>query len=203
LAYHLNEMAQIDLRNMHQRHRALTEAIAGAYEEAASVCLSRHHNPPVTMTISDAGARSTALVNWLPPDSRAMAAWANTTDATEAGAYACVIATVEEVKGLFAVRRAETGTGADYYVGPEGAGAADLEDCLRLEVSGVDTGDENAVARRFAQKARQLQWGDSSLPALAGVIGFSAGFLQIGLVSLTARRVARALTADGSAWESA
>jgi hypothetical protein len=74
------------------------------------------------------------------PDSPILGAWANETDATEAGAYGCVIATVELLRDLFAVRRAETGTGADYYVGPRGAAQDDLENCFRLEVSGVSDG---------------------------------------------------------------
>jgi hypothetical protein len=103
----------------------------------------------------------------------------NTTDATEAGAYCCVIAGVELLRGLFAVRRAETGTGADYYVGPQGAGHDDLEDCLRLEVSGVDNGSEKDVNKRLLEKVEQVLRGNSSLPALAGVIGFSARLLMV------------------------
>jgi hypothetical protein len=111
--------------------------------------------------------------------SRTVDAWANTTDTTEAGAYGCVIASVELSRGLFAMRRVETGTGADYYVGPEGAGVDDLEDCLRLEVSGVGDGGENAVKKRLLEKVSQAQRGNSSLPAVAGVIGFSERLVML------------------------
>src|SRR5467141_1089208 len=123
---------------MHERHPALTFAIAGSYREAAAVCLSRHHAPPVQVTLSDNDTESSAEVTWAAPDVRTRDAWANATDATEAGAYGCVIAGIEALRNLVAVRRAETGSGADYYVGPSGAGETDLEDCVRLEVSGVD-----------------------------------------------------------------
>jgi len=113
------------------------------------------------------------------PDSRTKDAWANDTDATEPGACACVLAGVELLRGRFAVRRAETGTGADYYIGSSGAGETDLEDCLRLDVSGVSEGDEREVNRRLLEKVRQAQYGNSSLPALAGVIGFSARLLML------------------------
>jgi hypothetical protein len=136
---------------MHRRHRALTPAIAASYKEAAQVCLSRHHLPPVELTLSDNGSDTAGEVGWAPPDARTLAAWANATDATEAGAYGCVIVGLEEIRGLFAVRRAETGTGADYYIGPAGAGVHDLEDCLRLEVSGVDAGDPRDVTNRLAR----------------------------------------------------
>jgi hypothetical protein len=125
-------------------------------------------------------------VAWDVPDARTRDAWANDTDTTEAGAYGCVIAGVEEMRGLVAVRRAETGTGADYYVGAPGAGELDLEDCLRLEVSGVDAGNHRAVARRLLEKLEQAGEGRSSLPALAGVIGFAAGLLVLRDVEDTA-----------------
>jgi len=164
---------------MHERHRALTPSIAGTYQEAASVCLNRHHSSPVEIKLSDSGVESPAELAWVAPDSRALGAWANTTDATEAGAYGCVIAGVELLRDRYAVRRAETGTGADYYIGPIGSGESDLEDCFRLEVSGVGTGDYRDVRRRLFEKVLQAQRGESSLPALAGVIGFSARLLMV------------------------
>jgi hypothetical protein len=106
-------------------------------------------------------------------------AWANATDATEAGACGCVIAGIELLRGYFAVRRAQTGTGADYYIGPPGSGKTDLEDCLRLEVSGVGAGDSQEVRSRLARKVQQARDGNSSLPALAGIIGFSARLLMV------------------------
>lgn len=164
---------------MHERHRALTPSIAGCYREAASVCLSRHHTSPVEIIVSDNATESEAGLAWITPDQRVLDAWANTTDATEAGAYACVIAGVELLRGCYAVRRAETGTGADYYIGPMGSGESDLENCLRLEVSGVAAGDQREVGKRLLEKVRQARQGDSSLPALAGVIGFSARLLMV------------------------
>ena len=170
---------QLRLDGMHERHRALTPSIAGSYKEAAEVCLSRHHVPPIEVTLSDNGTDSSAELAWSAPHARTLAAWANTTDATEAGAYACVIAGLEEVRGLFAVRRAETGTGADYYIGSTEVGVSDLEDCLRLEVSGVDAGDRREVNGRLLRKIRQAKEGKSSSPAVAGVFGFYAKLLMV------------------------
>jgi hypothetical protein len=172
-------MQELRLRNLHERHRALTIAVGGSYEEAASVCLQRHHESPVEVVVSDNGAQSLATVSWILPDERTRDAWANVTDATEAGAYACVIAGVEALRGLVAVRRAETTTGADYYIALPGAGLDDLEDCQRLEVSGVDHGDHREVLKRLNLKVRQARDGNSSLPALAGVIGFAERLLMI------------------------
>jgi hypothetical protein len=83
------------------------------------------------------------------------------------------------LRGLFAVRRAETGTGADYYIGPNGSGEDDLEDCLRLEVSGVSDGGDKEVNRRLLEKVEQVRRGNGSFPALAGVMGFEAKLLMV------------------------
>ena len=72
-----------------------------------------------------------------PPDVRTLNAHANEIDATEAGAYGVSLAAVEAISGLVAVRRAETLTGADWYIAPQGTDADDLESCIRLEVSGT------------------------------------------------------------------
>jgi hypothetical protein len=160
--------ARLSLKAMNERHSALTASLAGSYHEAASVCLSRHHTSPVDIKLSDNGNESAAEVEWPTPDSRTLNAWANAIDTTEAGAYCCVIAGVLELRGLVAVRRAETGTGADYYLGLPGTGEDDLEGCVRLEVSGVDAGDWREVAKRLMQKVQQAREGKSSLPALAG-----------------------------------
>lgn len=172
-------MNRINLDGMHERHRALTAAIASAYVEAASVCLARHHVSPLSVTVFDNGAARRAELSWKLPDVQVKHAWANSIDTTEAGAYACVLAAVEYARNLFAVRRAETGTGADYYVGPVGSGQDDLEDCLRLEISGVDRGGPSDVASRLQIKVRQALRGDSSLPAIAGVIGFYAKLVML------------------------
>ncbi|MGB7284478.1 MAG: hypothetical protein WBE13_19595 [Candidatus Acidiferrum sp.] len=172
-------MADLNIDAMHQRHRALTDSLAGSYREAASVCLSRHHSPPVQVSISDNASDSVANLVWPVPDTRTLHAWANEIDATEAGAYACVIAAVELLRNLFAVRRAETKTGADYYIGPKDSGEGDLDKCLRLEISGLNDGSQTEVARRLLQKVEQALRGSSNLPALAGVIGFASKKLMI------------------------
>jgi hypothetical protein len=91
---------RVNLDVLHSRHRGLTPSIVGSYREAASVCLSRHHSPPVEKTLSDNGIRLSAELAWTAPDAQVLGAWANTTDAIEFGAYGCVIAGVELLRGL-------------------------------------------------------------------------------------------------------
>ena len=159
---------------MEHRHFGLTKAITESYTEAASVCMDRHHKSPTDFHLDSNGARSTTVVEWQAPNARVRRAWANETDTTEAGAYACILAAVEFSNDLVAVRRAETETGADYYVAPKGRMQSDLEECWRLEVSGVDRAPEATVRQRLRAKLVQAARGHSNLPALAGVVGFRA-----------------------------
>ena len=71
------------------------------------------------------------------------------------------------------MRRAETRTGADYYVDLPGAEADDLETAIRLEVSGTSGGNTSVIESRLKQKLEQASNGDSNLPAIATVVGFS------------------------------
>jgi hypothetical protein len=79
--------------------------------------------------------------------------------------------------GLLAVQRAETRTGADYYMAP--VPVTSLETAYRLEVSGVDHGDEKAVKRRLSEKVQQARRGSSNLPAIAAVVGFLERRIEI------------------------
>lgn len=154
------------------RHPGLTKAIGEGYCEAAAVCLSRHHRPPTDLVVDYEDNTSEYSANWTEPDLRTKRAWANEIDATEAGAYAVSLAAVELTKGLVAVRRAETLTGADYYVAPVGINPDDLEECVRLEVSGLDKGNRAVIQQRLKSKISQAAAGASNLPAIASVVGF-------------------------------
>src|SRR5579862_8506773 len=149
------EQLLLPLVDMADRHTGLTTEIAGAYVQAAHVCLDRHHESPATFHIQDDNALTKAKVEWEETDDRTRAAWANELDATRDGAYACALASTELVRGLFALRRAETGTGADYYLAPAGTPVEDLEDCLRLEVSGTDKGTPRDIEIRLLEKLSQ------------------------------------------------
>jgi hypothetical protein len=162
------------LSELHLRHRGLTGPLGRSLAEAASVCLARHHEPPVDFDIADGTAVAVREVSWAAPDDRAAAAWANRDDATRDGAYAVAIAAVEAERGLLAVSRAEVRSGADYYMAPAGAEVGDLELAIRLEVSGTDRGDGHAVQRRLRKKLDQARDGASDTPALACVVGFAA-----------------------------
>ncbi len=123
--------------------------------------------------------RIETVVEWQKTSKRVKLAWANEIDTTEMGAYACVLAAVELLCGLVTVRRAETKSGVDYYIAQPGTPAEDLENCIRLEVSGVDRGNVATVGRRLRDKLDQAKEGNSSLPAIAGVVGFRVRLIRL------------------------
>lgn len=169
---------KLPLNNIAARHKGLTNSIAESYCEAARVCLDRHHTSPEKFTLNDDALENLTIVEWEETDEQCKKAWANKDDATRDGAYAVAIAATELSRGLFAVKRAETLTGADYYIAPFGKDIEDLEDCLRLEVSGTDL-NESQIKQRLIKKVNQALSGKSNLPALAAVVGFKAKMILI------------------------
>ena len=168
----------LPFHKMEERHIGLTKAIADCFTEAARVCLDRNHLSPQEFYLHSDTMERRAVVEWEPPDERCKRAWANKNDATRDGAYACALAATKLCLGFFAIRRAETLTGADYYVGPGEQSTQDLEDCFRLEVSGTDL-DSYEVQRRLNAKVRQASLGKSNLPAIAAVVGFRVKLLMM------------------------
>ena len=167
------------LQNLSERHPGLTPEVANFYCQAASVCLSRHHSPPSEVAISWGETESVRGVDWAVPDPRTIRAWANDIDATEMGAYGVSLAVVVAERGLVAIARAETLTGADYYVGRAGWDDSDLEGSFRLEVSGTDLGSIAIITQRLKGKVDQATKGRSDLPAIAAVVGFKERIVAI------------------------
>jgi hypothetical protein len=170
---------KLQLESLHDRHTGLTASLAGTFYEAASVCLSRHYDSPVNMEVKCNGNCNTRSVDFQKPDARTVNAYANDIDTTEFGAYGISLAAVEAEEQLVAVRRAETLTGADWYVAPVGTEPDDLENCFRLEVSGTDSGSGSILKSLLKQKTNQTQRGKSNLPAIASVVGFKERIIMI------------------------
>jgi hypothetical protein len=160
------------LDDLDERHPGLTPSMARVFFEAASVCLDRHHEAPVEVVIEREASRTETEVDWLPVSPIIRAAYANTIDTTEAGAYGMCLAALDLVAGLVAIQRAETLTGADYYVAPRGSSPDDLEEAYRFEISGVDKGRRALCDQRLRAKVKQTQDANHASPAIAGVTGF-------------------------------
>lgn len=160
------------IEDLHERH-VLTVHFAGMMGEAVRVCLNRHHSPPaLEVRVSVDAERRRRSCNWLAPTAVETATHADMSDATEHAAYGLAIAGAEAEFGWYALRRADKPSGADWYLSPV---AGDLEDAFRLEVSGINEGDERDVDTRLKDKVKQARQGQSNLPAVACVFCFSSG----------------------------
>lgn len=147
--------------------------MAGTFYEAASVCFDRHHQNPIAVHVQGAGQNYQTSIDWEPPDARIRRCYANNIDTTECGAYGVSLAALEEKEGLVAVHRAETLSGADYYVAQLPADDPDdLESAIRLEVSGTDQGNYSACHSRMNKKIAQTRASNHSHPAIASIVGF-------------------------------
>lgn len=167
----------------HPRHPGISDGVCESYAEAAEVSLSRHHDPPRTrFAIECDETQSDRDVEWAIPDETTIRAWNNQDDATRDGAYIISLAVVEKELGMVALLRAETRTGADYYVGQPGS--EDIENAFRLEVSGTDRGDHRVIRRRLREKINQALRGDSYLPAYASIVGFEEAMVLIKLAEV-------------------
>lgn len=164
---------QLNIAALSERHIGVTKSIGDGYSEAARVCLDRRHGSPQDFTVVDNTAIQEVEVAWEVTDQQTRNAWADGNVTTEAGAYCLAMANAELTRGLYAVRRAQRGSGVDYYLGPLGCTPEDLETSMRLEVSGTDEGTVGMLQSRLKQKMEQAGRVDSNLPALATVIGFA------------------------------
>lgn len=173
---------KLPLEKLSDRHKGLTPEVAACYLQAACVCLDRHHESPTEFSLDSDSLVTATVVEWQPTDDRVKNAWANKDDATRDGAYAIALASTELSKNFVAVHRAETKTGADYYVAPIDAPSDDLEKWYRLEVSGTDL-DEIQLRARLKSKVEQTKKGNSNLPALATVIGFKVKRIFVKTIS--------------------
>jgi hypothetical protein len=101
--------------------------------------------------LEDGNIRVHCEAIWAGVDDQTRKAWANDDDATRDGAYGAALAAIELSRGLVAVRRAETRTGVDYYLGYPYENTDDLEANARLEVSDTNKGDRTVMQTRLRQ----------------------------------------------------
>lgn len=169
------------LGSLHLRHPGLYEPLCRAYADAAAICLSESHTSPVEIEIRREDMSCLRELSWNEPPRDAVASWRNAHEATEQGACSVGLATVEAELGVVALSRAETRTGADFYIAPPGQG---LELAYRLEISGTQTGMLRDLHSRLRQKVRQTRRGLSRRPALACVVGFRIRMVALAFLEM-------------------
>lgn len=160
------------LHLLHQRHPGLYQPLCEVYADAAVLCFREHHQPPVDILVERGPRTSRWTLAYPEPTHGALPSMNNEEDRTRDGAYSVALSVVEGELGLLAVSRAESRTGADWYCAPLGTSSDDFEAASKLEVSGVNRGDQGEIRRRLTEKVRQVVSRPPNLPAIACVVGF-------------------------------
>ena len=167
----------LKFENLADRHPIDEHQLYG-YANAAKVRLEVHHSPPVYFQLMSKDKTDAYEVKWVPVDDKVRRSYNNADDAKRDGAYVMAFAAVEELEELVGIARAETKTGADYYLGPVGSNPNDLENALRLEVSGTD-GSAAQIRARLREKLEQTRNGIGTEPAIAVVVGFKSRLILL------------------------
>ena len=173
------EASELELGKLAGVQPRLDAELMAAFVQAARVCLDRHHSSPIELSMVEDEFESRVGLGWVPATDTMKRSWGNQNDVIEWGAVAVTLMMLGGVRGLVATQRAQRGSGADYYVSPQDASDEDLEGAIRLEVSGLDSGEVQDLARRLRQKVDQLKDGNSNTPGIAVVVGFSAKSLHL------------------------
>jgi hypothetical protein len=153
------------IHSLHTRHPAVSEATGAFYALVTGVCLQRHHEPPTSVTVSsETHGTANYDVTWPVPSPSDVRGCAEINDAVCVGAYCLALAAVDSHMQLVGLRRAESGSGSDYYLVPAGAQISDdtqldleRDDLIRLEVSGIDDDDHTKLQDRGTVKVRQAR----------------------------------------------
>ena len=164
----------VDIDELAEAQPRLDSQLMTTFGQAASVCLDRHHVLPILLTVVEDEYRNEAELKWNPSTDAAKSSWGQQNDTVEWGAVGVTLAFLGTARGLIATRRAQRGSGADYYVAPPDGAVEDLEGVVRLEISGVDRDERTEIERRLKRKVQQLRDGETNSPGIAVVVGFRA-----------------------------
>lgn len=167
----------LDLNDLPREHGDTGTALA----LAGAICLeSQNHSPGVALDVrgnADGTCARSYHLNWTPTASGDDALW-QYNRATEMGAEAVAILLVKNETPYQAIEAAILGTGIDFWLGED----SDLifQRKARLEVSGIRSGNDTAIARRVRDKLTQTNQSDhSQTTAYVIVVEFSQPVAEI------------------------
>jgi hypothetical protein len=168
----------LDLRRLAKGIPGITDEFGACLGQAAAVCLeSQRHRVGVTLAVAGTFEGQFSL-SWGVTDERTRRCWNDHEVATEHGAYAIAFLLIHRFTKLTVLQRSRKGPGFDYWIGPAKRRRDDLpfQGAERLEVSGIRSGDDDAIERRVRIKLRQVARSSglaASLPAHVTVVEFS------------------------------
>ncbi|MEL6590913.1 MAG: hypothetical protein AAFQ87_00185 [Bacteroidota bacterium] len=166
----------IQLERLQEGLPAISPAFGAFLVEACQVCLAQaEHESGVELGVIGDINDQLALQWEGELTEQIRNSWLDLGEATEYGATAMAILLVLALTDLTVVGRSVKGTGFDYWLGPAESSRESerFEEKVRLEISGILSGDLKLIERRVKAKLRQTQRSDHlGLPALVIVTEF-------------------------------
>jgi sarcosine oxidase delta subunit len=166
----LNKIS-FDLGNLTKACPSLSEGFCRVVAEACAVCLEEQGHLPGSPIEVRGIANTKVPMRWDSVSDQVRDTHADPEVATEHGAIAIAMLTVNSFTDYTIIRRSMKGTGFDYWLSSRGS--RPYRNDARLEISGIRTGTERQLKARIRQKARQTNRSDGTLPAWIAVVEFS------------------------------
>lgn len=163
-------MTEISLNSLLNEMPTLSPGAALSLVEAAAVCFDEQgHSIGVEMDVTGNYNKRFAI-NWPVVTEVMRNSWHDDQVATENGAYGVALLLVKELTEFTFVQRSRKYTGFDYWLGTPGDTL--FQNMARLEVSGIRSGDANAISTRKNIKAKQIDKSNTHLPGYVVVVEF-------------------------------
>ena len=170
----MSEQSALSIDLLNEGLPAISPAFGAFLVEAARVCLAEggHAHGVQLEVIGDQSIEF--QLHWDDELSEQIRnSWSDLQEATEYGATCMALLLVLALTDLTVVRRSVKGTGFDYWLGRKEIEEGTFQECARLEISGILSGNLRTIEKRVKDKLRQTNRSDHlGLPALVIVTEF-------------------------------
>ncbi len=151
----------------------ITRDYANVISACAGICLTHHGHPtPVELKI-DGDTEQVISLSWREATATEMACYgvAQDSDVIRWGAECVAVRLAARLLGLEVIKKAQKGTGIDFWLGDAKLRHFGMQDLIRLEVSGILEDNESEYRRRLREKLAQMAPTDPE-PGFAVVVMF-------------------------------
>lgn len=171
----MNRHGELDLAALNAGILGLTPHYCGVKAESASVCLhSQGHGQAVPISVDNKGVTEERVVKRLDVTPVMTSTYQDENLATGDGACGIALLLARDIYATKKVTTTRTGTGIDYWLDDGLDPVNILGASQRLEISGIRSGNSDAVSRRVIQKAKQTaQSRASGVHAVVVIVEFS------------------------------
>lgn len=164
----------LNLTDLQKGLPAITPAFGAALAEACAICLSEQgHEQGIELQV-EGDLANTFQLFWPKVTDQMQRCWNDEEYTTEQAAYGIALMVMQRLTNFTVVERARRGTGFDYWLGTSTKSIeTPFKKSVRLEVSGIRSGDRRQIRSRVKLKLEQVKPTDDLAPAYIAVIEFS------------------------------